>query len=304
MVKRTLYIGSPAYLRLHLRQIEIHRVCDSGEEDCVIRPIEDLAMVILDHPQITITHQLMRALHQNKVVLLSCDEKHHPAAMMLPMEGHTLQTKRYRAQIRASEPLKKNLWKQIIIAKVRNQMQVLAAIQRPYIKLKRMLHKVRSGDPDNIEGQAAARYWELFLDGFQRDPDGLPPNNLLNYCYAVVRAMVARAIVSAGLLPSLGIHHRNQYNAFCLADDLMEPFRPFADLLVYDLWMQRAGDAMLELGREVKARLLEVATVDAYYGKRKMPLMAGLPMTAASLAACYEGTKRKLLLPSIALQPR
>ncbi len=298
MIKKTLYFGNPAYLSLHNKQILIRLQREDGEE-LHTRPVEDAAVLILDHPQITITHQLIRALQANKTAILSCDERHLPSALMLPMVGHVEQTRRYRFQLGASEALKRNLWQQTVQAKIHNQMQVLIKLDKPVKRLCALHRKVRSGDPDNVEGQAAARYWSLWREGFIRDRYGDPPNALLNYAYAVLRAFVARALVASGLLPSLGIHHRNKYNAYCLADDVMEPFRPFIDLLVYEL-MEEEGlweEEHIALSPPLKARLLSLATLDALYGKRKSPLMVGLGKTTASLAACYEGKKRKIVYP-------
>jgi len=302
MIKKVLYFGHPAYLSLKNRQLYLRVMPEEGEEIEAFRPVEDIGILLLDHPRITITHQLIRALQANKAVIVSCNEQHLPSAMMLPMEGHTLQSRRYRFQIQASEALRKNLWQQTVSAKIANQLEVLKELGRPVRRLESLLRKVRSGDPENTEGQAAAYYWGQYLEGFVRDRYGDAPNHLLNYGYAVLRAMVARALVSSGLLPALGIHHRNQYNAYCLADDIMEPFRPFVDLLVYGIYRDHVSikgeEAELELTREVKARLLSLPTLDVIYGKKRSPLMVGLNRTTASLAACYEGKKRKIVYPT------
>jgi len=211
MIKQTLYFGNPVYLSLKNSQLEIKKPIKEGEkaQKVITRTIEDIGIVILDHGQITITHKAIIALQENNVALLSCDERHMPSSLMLPLEGHSEQTEKYRYQINASLPLKRNLWQQTIRAKIQNQIIVLDKIGKPSMYLQRLIKKVESGDPRNIEGQAAVYYWKTFIDGFYRDRYGDYPNNLLNYGYAIVRAMIARGLVASGMLPSLGIFHRN-----------------------------------------------------------------------------------------------
>lgn len=294
MIKQTLYFGNPTYLSLKNKQLLIKTIKNSKDK-IISRPIEDIGVVLLDNGQITITHNAIKALQDNKVALISCDDKHMPASLMLPMQGHTEQSRIYRYQIEASTPLKKQMWQQTVIAKIKNQNAVLSKIGKPLKKLDYLAERVQSGDPKNLEGQAAAYYWPVLFDGFTRDRYGEPPNNLLNYGYAVLRAMIARSLVSSGLLPGLGIFHRNKYNAYCLADDIMEPFRPFVDLLVYNMVQNEGLASFLE--SKSKARLLSVATMDARFGKKKSPLMVGMIMTTASLAACFIGKKRKIKFP-------
>jgi CRISPR-associated protein Cas1 len=232
MIKRTLYFGNPAYLRTSNEQmvIEMH---DSGET--ITAPIEDLGLVILDHQQITISQGLLAKLMAENVALVTCDHTHHPAGLLLTLDGNTLQTQRHQSQVDASIPLKKQLWQQTIEAKITNQAAHLKMERQEVEYLLTLSKDVKSGDSDNKEAKAAAYYWKrIFPDflEFSRNRDGLPPNNLLNYGYAILRALVARSIVGSGLIPSLGIHHRNQYNSFCLADDIMEPYRPFVDKVV------------------------------------------------------------------------
>jgi len=294
MIKQTLYFGSPTYLSIKNRQLLIRH--KSNETETIIsRPIEDIGVVLLDHGQITISHNAIKALQANKVAIISCDDKHMPASLMLPMEGHSEQTERQRYQIEATQPLKKNLWQQTIIAKIQNQSRVLSKVNKPYKKLEYLASKVQSGDPTNIEGQASAYYWKALFNDFIRDRYGDPPNNLLNYGYAVLRAMIARSLVSSGLMPGLGIHHSNKYNAYCLADDIMEPYRPFVDIMVYEIFENQGLASFLD--NKSKSSLLSIATMDARFGKRKSPLMVGMIMTTASLAACYKGKKRKINYP-------
>ena len=294
MIKQTLYFGNPTYLSLKNKQLQIRIKSNEGEK-IVSRPIEDIGIVLLDHGQITISHNAIKALQDNKVALISCDDKHMPASLMLPLVGHSEQTEKYRYQIEATQPLKKNLWQQTVIAKIKNQSRVLKKVGKAYGKLDYLASRVQSGDTTNIEGQAASYYWRSLFDNFIRDRYGEPPNNLLNYGYAILRAMIARSIVSSGLLPSLGIHHRNKYNAFCLADDIMEPYRPFVDLIVYYMFEIEGLASFLDT--KGKSHLLSVSTMDAMFGKKKSPLMVGMKMTTASLAACFMAKKRKINYP-------
>ena len=234
MIKKTLFFGNPAYLSVKNSQLVVKRT-DSDTQQEVVRtvPIEDIGVVVLEDRQITITNVALDALLQNNCAVITCDEKHMPAGMLLPLEGNTIQSERFANQIEASSPLKKQLWQQTVHAKIRNQASVLKRMSG--VEVGCMLawaNDVKSGDSDNLEGRAAAYYWKnIFpsLPGFTRDREGEMPNNLLNYGYAIVRAVVARALVASGLLPTLGIHHHNRYNAYCLADDIMEPYRPYVD---------------------------------------------------------------------------
>ena len=293
MIKRTLYLGNPAYIKVKNAQLVI--VMKTPVDKEIIRPIEDIGVILLDNNQITITHYAIKALMKNKVALISCDDHHMPASLMLPLEGHTQQSEKYRFQIDASVPLKKKLWKQTVTAKIENQKRVLEKLDKPADRLKVLLGRVQSGDSENIEAQAAAYYWPTLLEDFIRDRYGEPPNNLLNYGYAIVRSMIARSLVSSGLLPTLGIHHKNKYNAYCLADDIMEPYRPFIDLICHDMFINKGMESFLS--KSSKAQLLSIATVDGQFGLNKRPLMVGMTYTTASLAACFQGEKRKINYP-------
>lgn len=297
MIKRTLYFGNPAYLKTANEQlvIEMH---DSGETKIV--PIEDIGLLILDHQQITITQALIAKLLANNTAVITCDHTHHPTGMMLNLDGNSLQSMKYQAQVEASLPLKKHLWQQTVTVKIQNQAALLA-IQREENKyLLNLSIIVKSGDPDNCEAQAAAYYWKhIFPDflEFRRERYGLPPNNLLNYGYAILRAIVARSLVASGLLPTLGIHHRNQYNSYCLADDIMEPYRPYVDLVVCQII--RGNGRFLEMTPNMKKALLGVPAMDVQMDGQKSPLMNAVQRTTASLAKCFEGKSRKLLYPEM-----
>ena len=247
MIKKTLYFGNPAYLSLREAQlvIKLPEVVKNNtlpehfkQKAEVTKPIEDIGVLVLDNKQITVTSGLLEALLENNCAVITCDSKSMPVGLMLPLYGNTTQNERFRHQLDASLPLMKQLWQQTIKVKIENQGMVLEKCTGETIKcMKVWASEVKSGDSENMEARAAAFYWKnLFpIEGFTRGRDGIAPNNLLNYGYAILRAVVARGLVSSGLLPTLGIHHHNRYNAYCLADDIMEPYRPYVDELVFDI---------------------------------------------------------------------
>lgn len=300
MIKRTLCFSNPAYLSLRNAQlvIRIEKQSDSPERQTTV-PIEDIGIIVLDHQQITITHGAMAALLDNNAAVVTCDKRHLPVGLMLPLEGHTVQSERFRDQINASLPLRKQLWQQTVQQKILNQAALLRELHNA--ETGNMLHwaaDVRSGDITNLEGRAAAYYWKKMfpdLDDFTRERYGDEPNAFLNYGYAILRASVARALVSSGLLPTLGIHHHNRYNAYCLADDIMEPYRPFVDRLVVQT-MQLYPD-ISEVTTDIKRNLLTIPTLDVVIGGQRSPLMVAVSQTTASLARCFAGEARKITYP-------
>lgn len=308
MIKRTLYFGNPAYLSVRLGQLEIRlpeversdKLPENFKQSAVKRiPIEDIGVVVLDHKQLTITQGALGALLENQVAVITCDDHRMPSGLMLPLAGNTTQSERFRHQIEASQPLKKQLWQQTVQAKIFNQSSVLRT-QRGIEcgNMEAWARQVKSGDTDNLEGRAAAFYWPaLFgrIAGFRRDREGIPPNNLLNYGYAVLRAVVARSLVGSGLLPTLGIHHHNRYNAYCLADDIMEPYRPYVDKLVAEIVADGAN--VSEMTSEIKGKLLSIPVLDVVINGRRSPLMIGVGITTASLYKCYSGEVRKITYP-------
>lgn len=310
MIKRTLYFGNPAYLSLSNAQLVIRKPDDGdlpvdGYEQIVKTiPVEDIGVVVIDNRQITITSALVSALLNNKVAVVSCDEKSMPTGLLLPLYGNDIQNERFRDQLDASLPLRKQLWQQTVEAKILNQAAVLKYVSGE--DARNMLvwaGSVKSGDSDNLEGRAAAFYWKnIFpeLPYFSRGRFEESPNNLLNYGYAILRAAVARSLVASGLLPTLGIHHHNRYNAYCLADDIMEPYRPYVDRLVVDIMSE--GNLSPQLTREIKARMLSVLTVDVVINKRRSPLMLATMQTASSLNKCFSGESRKLVYPDMICQ--
>ena len=292
MIKKTIYISKPCSIHLKNCQME---VADKESGDIRTVPIEDIGIVVVENQRASISIPVLNALSDNNVSVIFCNERMMPHSILLPFEGNTVQSETYRLQMDSSEPLKKQLWKQIIEAKIRNQAAVLDAGGKDGGILKPLYCNVKSGDSDNREGNAARIYWGyIFDDGFVRDQnggDGL--NAMLNYGYAILRAAMARAIVGSGLSLSYGLFHKNRYNAFPLADDLMEPFRPYVDIAVVELWKK----GICELNRESKVGLLSVLTCDAVLDGVLRPLELGLTITTASLVKCLRGETKKLILP-------
>ncbi len=307
MIKRTLYFGNPAYLSLRHSQLVIGKPDDGdlpSDEDLLnpvkTIPIEDIGVVILDNKQITITSSTISALLDNNVALITCNEKSMPTGLMLPLESHSVQSERFKDQLRASMPLRKQLWQQTVEAKIRNQAAVLKYVTGS--EAENMLiwsRNVRSGDSGNMEARAAAFYWKnVFpnVDKFYRDRYNPYPNNFLNYGYTILRAIIARSLVASGLLPTMGIHHHNRYNAYCLADDIMEPYRPYVDMLVIDI-MKDTNEK--DLNRSVKARLLGIPVLDVIIDGHRSPLIIAATTTTASLYKCFSGVSRKILYPEL-----
>lgn len=306
MIKKTLYFGNPAYLSLRngqlvirLPEVEKAELPDIIKQETIRTvPIEDIGVVVLDNKQITITQGALAELVANSAAVITCDSKCMPTGMLLPLSGNTLYQERFRNQIEAAIPLRKQLWQQTVKAKIENQAYCLQKnTSKSFVPLHVLARKVRSDDADNHEAQAAAYYWKnLFSDGFTRDKDGIPPNNLLNYGYAILRAVIARALVGSGLLPVYGIHHHNRYNAYCLADDIMEPYRPFVDDLVISTMkkMEVSDDLTVALKRE----MLSIPVLDVVISGKCSPLMIAAGLTAASLAKCYNGEAREISYPS------
>ena len=295
MIKRCVEVSSgPAHLWVKNSQLVLTR---EGKEISRI-PIEDLGVLVIDNPSITYTHAALAAMMEKNVAVVVCGHDHHPAGLLLPVEGHTLHGATVAMQSSATERAKNSLWKGIIAAKIRNQAYALKIMGKEGAGLEALSRRVKSGDPENLEAQAAQRYWPMLLGpAFRRSRDGGPPNNLLNYGYMVLRAATARAVCGAGLHPSLGIHHRNQYNGFALADDLMEPVRPMVDLIVCGLWKE----GKIELSRESKEKLLGVLAAPVELSGQNSPLMTALQKSAASLREALSGESGGLNIPKPAL---
>lgn len=310
MIKKTLCFSNPAYLSLRdaqllirLPEVETNEILTESfkkESERTI-PIEDIGVVVLDNRRITVTSGVLEALLENNAAVITCDQRSMPVGLLLPLCGNTTQNERFRDQLEASVPLKKQLWQQTVKLKIQNQAYVLAQVTGKEEKVMNVwADNVRSGDPDNIEARAAAYYWRyLFPDipTFVRGREGEPPNNLLNYGYAILRAVIARALVGSGLLPTLGIHHHNRYNAYCLADDIMEPYRPYVDQLVIEII--RKVDNYALLTKEIKMELLGIPMLDVVIAGKRSPLMIAAQQTTASLYKCFSGELRRISYPEM-----
>ena len=305
MIKRTLYFGNPAYLSLKLKQLVVRLPQNDGEqkdEKELTRtvPIEDLGVIILDHKQITITQALLAELLDNNCAVITCDSRQLPTGLFLPLAGNSVQNERFRLQLEASLPLKKQLWQQTIEAKIRNQAAMLSYTTGEVHKnMLKWSESVRSGDVENMEARAAVYYWKTVFPAnpyFVRDHEGEGANALLNYGYAILRAIVARALVASGLLPTMGIHHHNRYNAYCLADDIMEPYRPYVDKTVFDILLE---DQEAEITTAVKIKLLNIPVMEVCISGRRSPLMVAVSHTTSSLVKCFRGESRRVVYPEM-----
>lgn len=293
MIKRTIVFMSQCRVSYRNGQLVVENH-ETGELKKA--PVEDLGVVLVENQQVSLTIPALNALSANNCAVIFCDSRHMPSSMLMPLDSNSVQGERYRYQVEASLPLKKSLWKQIIQMKIRNQSSLLTKVGRDGGKLKPLYTNVKSGDSDNREGIAAKIYWdELFGDEFVRSRTGPDPNALLNYGYSILRAAMARAIVGSGLSPSFGLFHKNRYNAFPLADDLMEPYRIYVDALVYQLMHEDKK----ELDADAKQRLLRVLFVDTEFSDCTRPLEIGLSLTTASLARCFSGEGKDLVLPRL-----
>lgn len=296
MIKKTVYISNPLSLSQKNEQLVL---TDKATGLTRTIPLEDIGIIVIDCQQTVYTHYLIQSLSEHNITVVFCDKNHYPASSLYHFNYHSTQSQTFGWQANAAEPLKKNLWKQIVAAKIKNQALLLKKLNKNYQDVLEISKDVKSGDSTNREGFASKRYWSRLFDmrDFKRERFGDPPNNLLNYIYAVLRAMTARALTGSGLLPTLGIFHKNKYNDFCLADDIMEPYRPFADELIIE-WISKNNDIFV-LGKEFKAHALTIPVVDVYFKKVVRPLMIGLTFSSASLAKCYSKKAKNLHFPEI-----
>jgi len=295
MLKRTLFFSNPYHLSTKNEQLIVSDK-ESGEIKQV--SIEDTGFVVFDHPNITFTQSVMQKMAENNTAVVFCNQKHHPSSLLLHLDTNSVQTELFRHQVDASEPLKKNLWKQTIESKIKNQAALLNKSGVENKLMDTLADRVKSGDTSNVEAHASRIYWQnIFgLKSFKRERFGMPPNPSLNYGYAILRAGVARSLAGSGLLPTLGIHHHNKYNAYCLADDIMEPYRPFVDEIVKQ---QMKETDYHVLTTERKAELIGLLSCDVHFEKVNRPLMVGLSITTASLAKCFAGEQKKILYPQL-----
>ena len=260
-------------------------------------PIEDIGYLVIDHPEIYLSIPALNLLIDNNTAVIICNTNHLPNGMFLNLNSHHIQQEIFKNQINASAPLKKQLWQQTITEKITNQGILLQKITLKTNNFEFLASKVLSGDSSNMEGVAANFYWKSFFEhNFKRERFGDYPNNFLNYGYAILRASTARALSGSGLLNTLGIHHKSKYNAFALADDIMEPFRPIVDEKVAEI-MQNYSEQ--ELNTAIKAELLQILTRTVYFKEEKSPLMVALQKTASSLQQCYTGERKKIKYPKL-----
>ena len=297
MIKKTILVENKSAITTKNQQL----VLKSEVRESSI-PIEDIGFLVLDHPEIYLSIPAMNLIVENNTAIIICGSNHLPNGMFLNLNSHHIQQEIFKNQIEASVPLKKQLWQQTIVEKIRNQGELLAKITENKNTFDFLASKVLSGDTSNMEGVAAQQYWKNFplpnheIDGIKRERYGDYPNNFLNYGYAILRAATARALSGSGLLNTLGIHHKSKYNAFALADDIMEPFRPIVDEKVFDI-MKRYQEQ--ELNTAIKAELLQILTQTVYFKEEKSPLMVGLQKTASSLQQCFTGNRKKIKYPKL-----
>ncbi|MCB0453156.1 MAG: type II CRISPR-associated endonuclease Cas1 [Aequorivita sp.] len=292
MLKRTLFFTQKTSITTKWEQLAIKT--ESGIKTV---PIEDIGFIIIENQEIYISIPALNKLIDNNVAVIFCDPKHMPSSMLLNLNGHHTQQELFSNQIKASEPLKKQIWRQVIKKKIKHQAHHLEKLNKPFEVLKFHESKVLSGDTENREGAAAAHYWKHLFDfDFKRERYGVYPNSFLNYGYIILRAAVARSLAASGLLCTLGIHHHNKYNAFCLADDVMEPYRPLVDAKVLQIMTNHKEK---ELTTEIKLALLSVLTETVYFKTTQSPLMVALSKTTSSLQKCYNGTAKKISYPRL-----
>ena len=287
MIKRTLEISNPAYLKAHKQQL----IIEKEREVVASVPFEDLGVLLLSHPQIVLTQAVIAACHEVNVVIIHCSSKYLPISLTQPIAFHSLHTKTLREQIALSTVRQKQLWQQIVIEKIHQQLHTLSRFGKTHTEIERLAKSVHSGDKHNHEAQAAQKYWKTLMGkDFHRDFEETGVNQLLNYGYAIIRAAVARAIVKTGFHPSLGLNHHNQYNSFCLADDLMEPFRPWVDEITLNQQSHH-------LNQETKANYLQVLATDVLFKERHMPFMVALDYFVALVKQAYQDKTIQLEFP-------
>lgn len=298
MAWRGVHISQPARLNFRDNQLIVSQ--DDGE---VSLAIEDIAWLILDTPQVSVTGSLLSALAEAGVAMIVPDGRHHPAGVLLSFHQHHAQAHIAQTQINISQPLKKRLWQNLVVAKIRNQAGLLSQVEGRYAQaLFSMAERVNSGDPDNLEAQAARIYWSDLFKDFTRGNETDRRNALLNYGYAVMRAAIARACVASGLLPAFGVHHASRTNAFNLIDDLIEPFRPFVDKMARERVPEGDCDEMTVEDRRFMSGVL---TKTAVIGREKMTILAATEYVAMAMVRAIEFNSAALLqVPQWAVKAR
>lgn len=298
MIKKTLYFGNPCYINCKDLQLTVNKKSDNGENTETKIPVEDIGVLIIDHYGVTISQYCLSLLLENNVAVVTCNDNHMPTGLFLNLDGNSLQSEYFKHQVNVTVPVKKQLWRQTVSCKIRNQALLLKSVGAEFRNILIWSDKVKSGDTANLEARASAYYWKSIFPpeiGFSRDRYGEPPNNLLNYGYAILRGIVARSLVGSGLLPTLGIHHHNKYNAYCLADDIMEPYRPFVDKIVLEITKEEKD--ISELNTDIKKKLLVIPTLDVIMDNERKPIMVAMHKTSSSLAKCFRGEIKKIIYP-------
>ncbi len=298
MLKKTLYFGNPCFINCKDLQLIINKKNEAGEESETKIAVEDIGVVIIDHFGVTLTQYSLSLLLENNVAVVICNSSHLPTGMLLNLDGSAVQSEFFKNQINASIPLKKRLWQQTISYKIKNQALLLKSIGIKSSNMISWSKQVKAGDSTFLEARASAYYWKNLFPpeiNFHRDRYGEPPNNLFNYGYAILRAIVARSLVGSGLLPTLGIHHHSKYNAYCLADDIMEPYRPFVDKIVIEIAKEEKD--ISELNTNIKKKLLVIPTLDVIMDDERKPILVAMHKTSASLAKCFSGEIKKIKYP-------
>lgn len=292
MLKKSVLIEQKS--KVTCKNLQLHIKTEKREASI---PIEDIGFLVIDNPETYVSIPALNLLVENNTSVIICNTSHLPNGMFLNLNSHHIQQEMFKHQINASMPLKKQLWQQTIKRKIKNQGILLNRITNKKNTFEFLESKVLSGDSSNMEAVAASFYWKSFFEqDFKRERFGAYPNNFLNYGYAILRAATARALSGSGLLNTLGIHHKSKYNAFALADDIMEPFRPIVDEAVYLIMQQ---DEEQSLTTPIKSELLQILTRTVYFKKEKSPLMVALQKTASSLQQCYAGNRKKIKYPEL-----
>lgn len=292
MLKRTLLIENKSRITCKFNQLLIDSEARNGSV-----PIEDIGYVVIDNMETYISIPALNKLIENNSAIIICSDRHLPNGLFMSLNNHHIQHEIFKHQLNSSKPLRKKLWQQTIVEKIKNQGQLLSKVSGQSNHFDFLASKVLSGDTSNMEAVAASYYWKTFFDtGFKRARFGAYPNNFLNYGYAILRAATARALSGSGLLNTLGIHHKSKYNAFALADDIMEPFRPLVDQKVHAITQQ---DPEQTLNTQIKSELVNLLTETVYFKNEQSPLMVGLQKTASSLQQCFMGTRKKIKYPAL-----
>lgn len=271
----------------------------NGDEVLSSMPLEEVAVLVVSHPAVTYTQAVLSGLMEAGGAFVCCSAKRMPVGVLLPLAQHHLHAERLQRQLEATAAMKKRAWQQVVQRKVLNQACVLRACRGEDFGIAALVDKVQSGDPKNVEAQAARRYWPLLFDDdtFRRQQEGDSANALLNYGYGVLRAVVGRAIATAGLHPALGIHHHNRYDAFCLADDLMEPYRPLVDLAVARYVAKNGRE--VEIDKTAKAALIGPLMEHYAVGDESRSLFDIVHLLAVSLVKLFEGNRKTLVLGDV-----